>query len=1417
MSYLNQHTSKAINFELKPDSSGHSTAADPSSAAILIPDAHLLFSARFTRSNDDLLLSADGATLVVSDYFKSGRLQSLMSPEGATLSGGTVALMAGSETPGQFAQAGPQVGTSQAIGRVEKVSGNATVVRNGVQIALTIGDSVLKGDVVQTAANSSLGISFLDGTAFSLSASARMVLNDMVYDPDGTSNSALLSLVQGGISFVAGKVAKTGDMKVETPVATMGIRGTAVLVEISASFGPSKFSVLVEPDGTVGSFQLFDKNNPSVVLATVSTAGSNTVITPAGPVDVLVQQIGKTPAELQAELAIVRDVFDVFRLGQLSPFNPTGPGVGGSPPAPGQAPGDGLDLTPPDINVPRLASDVTVVTIPFAQASFGGGEGEEGTVTVTFATNSPPSVLVSNLVANAASDLTGFLIANQVTITDPDAGDALLLYVPGTASLQSVVGPAFVPPGVTLSSLITIDPATGSVSYDASNFAFLGGTEAVVYTIAFESRSGPDSVDATVTLTVNGVNDTPVIVAQAASDVTNFNIASRVTVADPDVSDVALPYVPGSASLQSVSGPAFVPPGVTLSSLISIDPATGSVSYDASDFAFLGATDAVVYTIAFASRSGPDTVGTTVTVTVNGVNDAPVITSASQQAAIIDTDADVSGGAGGGGGSAAPLTPLAASYLAGGSDLVGSLGGTSGFGEQLLARNDDGSTGAIDITSVFGAAGLDFFGTRYTSLFINNNGNITFAAPTGTFTPSAITGGANNPIIAPFWADVDTRGGTVAPTPGGNSTGTNLVYYDLDAVNRVLTVTWDDVGYYSIGTDRLNAFQLQLIDRGNGDFDIVFRYEDINWTTGGASGGSGGLGGTPARAGYSAGDGVNAFELPQSGNQAAILALDDTAGNTGHPGVTVFQVRNGVVGAPQLATSGTITFDDLDLSDSHTATSVYTGIEPALGSLLLAPAADTTGSGTGGAFTWTYSVDPALVDALGASVTKTETFDVTVSDGKGGTSVQTITINFTGSNDVPRVGLCAGPNLIVNGSFETPEVPGEGGWVPANPLPGWTNVSALGTVPEPHEEPYRSATPYGDQWLDSQATTGGIDVSQAVAGAVADTHYVLSVSLSRGGAEDTPGVDDSILKVWWGGALIATITENDLPADNSFRIFSFSVVGGANAASNTLRFQDVGISDTQGLAIDNVTLYTDCDRQAGHVIENAILSATDAFAVKDIDLNDTLDIAASLVGEPVYDGAVPADPAALKAILAAGFSVLPPSLGNEGQVTWTYNLPNSAVQFLGAGDTITLTFNVTVTDDANAQAAEPVTIAIVGTEAGQQVVGTSGDDGLAGGGGNDVIAGLGGNDVLTGGAGNDTFVFGPDFGRATVTDFTTGPGAQDVIALDNLDVATFGALQALMADTGADTVITFASGGVLTLHSVDLASLSQDDFRFLTT
>jgi FecR protein len=195
-----------------------------------IHDAELLFHGHFARSGPDLILTGeDGHRLVVTSYFSSEKHPDLVAPNGAHLTGDLVDLLAGSPTHGQYAEAGKAL-PPEAIGKVEKAVGQVTLIHNGVSGPLHVGDPVYKTDVVQTGPNSSCGIAFPDGTALDLVNNTRMALNDYNYQGDSAQNGAVFSLVQGTFAFVAGKVAHTGEgMKINTPVATMGIRGTVGL------------------------------------------------------------------------------------------------------------------------------------------------------------------------------------------------------------------------------------------------------------------------------------------------------------------------------------------------------------------------------------------------------------------------------------------------------------------------------------------------------------------------------------------------------------------------------------------------------------------------------------------------------------------------------------------------------------------------------------------------------------------------------------------------------------------------------------------------------------------------------------------------------------------------------------------------------------------------------------------------------------------------------------------------------------------------------------------------------------------------------------------------------------------------------------------------------------------------------------
>lgn len=204
-----------------------------------------------------------------------------------------------------------------------------------------------------------------------------------------------------------------------------------------------------------------------------------------------------------------------------------------------------------------------------------------------------------------------------------------------------------------------------------------------------------------------------------------------------------------------------------------------------------------------------------------------------------------------------------------------------------LSRNDDGSSAQVTLPFR-----INFFQRYYSSLYINNNGNVTFQSPLSEYTPFRITA-STPPIIAPFFADVDTRG-----------SASNVVTYGAASYdgNPAFCVNWRHVGYYNSRTDKRNDFQLLLVLRdAAGDFDIVFNYGSIAWEAGDASGGAGGLGGTPAGAGYSNGDGSAShfYELPGSLTAGAFLdggansLRSGTNSSSGVAGRFVFHIASG--------------------------------------------------------------------------------------------------------------------------------------------------------------------------------------------------------------------------------------------------------------------------------------------------------------------------------------------------------------------------------------------------------------------------------------------------------------------------------------------------------------------------------------------
>lgn len=193
-------------------------------------------------------------------------------------------------------------------------------------------------------------------------------------------------------------------------------------------------------------------------------------------------------------------------------------------------------------------------------------------------------------------------------------------------------------------------------------------------------------------------------------------------------------------------------------------------------------------------------------------------------------------------------------FLGFGNYAFGQIRQNAGFKANSIEANDDGSSPLTPIGWT-----LNFFGRFRSQVYVNNNGNITFDAPMPEYTPFGLTG-VSREIIAPFFADVDTR-----------ASNSQLVTFGQDFVDgrKAFGVNYVDVGYFNTHGDKLNSFQMILIERpdtGTGNFDIEFNYQRIRWETGDASGGTNGYGGVPASVGWSNGSGQpgTSYELPGS-------------------------------------------------------------------------------------------------------------------------------------------------------------------------------------------------------------------------------------------------------------------------------------------------------------------------------------------------------------------------------------------------------------------------------------------------------------------------------------------------------------------------------------------------------------------------
>jgi hypothetical protein len=228
-------------------------------------------------------------------------------------------------------------------------------------------------------------------------------------------------------------------------------------------------------------------------------------------------------------------------------------------------------------------------------------------------------------------------------------------------------------------------------------------------------------------------------------------------------------------------------------------------------------------------------------------------------------------------------------------------------GWTLLPKNDDGSTGIFPLPFPF-----ELYGSVYEEICVNNNGNVSFEDCYSTFDPVGFPDD-DFIMVAPFWADVDTC------DPGDDCTGE--VAYKTTTINgeTVFVAHWEEVGFFFENESLRNTFQVVIADGPTlpGGNNVCFGYGDMNWTTGDASGGSGGFGGDPATVGANKGDGAaffqyGRFDMPgadydgPSGDTDGVDHLDSRqiCFNTGAASDNIPPVIVSEPGAPIVANAG---------------------------------------------------------------------------------------------------------------------------------------------------------------------------------------------------------------------------------------------------------------------------------------------------------------------------------------------------------------------------------------------------------------------------------------------------------------------------------------------------------------------------------
>lgn len=120
------------------------------------------------------------------------------------------------------------------VGSVKVAQGEAKIQRGAAVIPATAGTRLFPGDVLQTGSDGQLGVILRDDTLLSLGPDSSLEIKDFLFAPADNHLSMVLNMLHGLVSYVSGKISKLAPdaVRIETPVGTVGVRGTRLLIRI---------------------------------------------------------------------------------------------------------------------------------------------------------------------------------------------------------------------------------------------------------------------------------------------------------------------------------------------------------------------------------------------------------------------------------------------------------------------------------------------------------------------------------------------------------------------------------------------------------------------------------------------------------------------------------------------------------------------------------------------------------------------------------------------------------------------------------------------------------------------------------------------------------------------------------------------------------------------------------------------------------------------------------------------------------------------------------------------------------------------------------------------------------------------------------------------------------------------------------